>query len=73
MPTKGIVSSLIPNIAPAREKSRVIATSTTLWYLPTDLMNLPIPTEMAPVLLSSQKEPPTISIKIIIPDCFTNP
>ena len=68
-----MVSSLIPNTAPAREKSSVMATSTHLSRCPTSEMKRPMPADTAPVALSSQKAPPTTRMKMMIPACFTKP
>ena len=73
MPTKGIVSSLIPNTAPARENSTVSATSTRMSRLPIRTMNRWMPASTAPVAFSSQKAPPTTRMKTMMPACFTNP
>ena len=73
IPTKGIVSSLIPNTAPARENSTVSATSTSKSRFPIRTMKRWMPVSTAPVAFSSQKAPPTTRIKTMMPACFTKP
>ena len=73
MPTNGMVSSLMPNTAPASENSTVMAARTSLSRFPTRAMNRPIPAVTAPVAFSSQKAPPTTRMKMMMPACFTNP
>ncbi len=73
IPTKGIVSSLIPKTAPAREKSTVRAARINLSRFPTRAMNRLMPEATAPVEFSSEKAPPTTRIKIMIPACLTKP
>ena len=73
IPTKGIVSSLMPNTAPARENRTVMETSTHLSRRPTRAMKRLMPAVTAPVALSSQKAPPTTRMKMMMPACLTNP
>ena len=73
MPTKGMVSSLIPKTAPARENRTVRAASTIRSRFPTRPMKRRMPAVTAPVALRSQKAPPTTRMKTMMPACFTNP
>ena len=73
IPTKGIVSSLIPKTAPAKENSTVSSTRTILSRLPIMTIKRLMPVSTAPVAFKSQKAPPTTSMNMIIPACFTKP
>ena len=73
IPTKGMVSSLMPKTAPARENSSVMPSSTHLSRFPTRAIKRPIPADTAPVALSSQNAPPTTRINTMMPACFTKP
>ena len=73
IPTKGMVSSLIPKTAPARENSTVMAARTSLSRFPTLPMKRLMPADTAPVALSSQNAPPTTRMNTMMPACFTKP